>query len=167
MNTTGIRIKLPHSKPEPCSAWQVQSVYTYIWLEHQRHLVSSFPVIDQERLSQNGHIRANLLNRNSEFKFECSYEREHERFQPTDYKLFINILCEIREGSVLYERESISNARMRSTEECQHVAPYTWNSTRCFIRWLPTFWSISVAIDQQFWSRHRIHILKLPSIFPP
>ena len=71
------------------------------------------------------------------------------------------------EGNVLYERESISNTRMWSTEECQHVAPYTWNGTRCLLRRLPTFRSISVAIDQRFWSRHRIHILKLPSIFPP
>jgi len=76
-----------------------------IWLEQQRHLVSSLPVIDQERLSQNSHIRANLLNRNSEFKFKCSYECEQERFQPTNYRLFINILCQIR-GEAYSTREN-------------------------------------------------------------
>ena len=39
---------------------------------------------------------------------------------------------------------------MRSTEECQHVAPYTWNGVDCLIRRLPTFWPISIGIDQHF-----------------
>jgi len=126
----------------------------YIWLEQQRHLASSFQVIDQDRPLHNICLLANLTNRNSEFKFKCSYECEQERFQPTDYKSFISIFCNIKERNVLYKRKSISNTRMRSTEECQHVAPYTWNGTRCLIRRLPAFWSISVMTSQLFLSRH-------------
>ena len=72
----------------------------------------------------------------------------------------------MREGNVLYERESISNTRMWSTEECQHVAPYTWNGTRCSIRRLPTFWSISVAIDQQFCQDTEYTYLNSRASFP-
>ena len=61
---------------------------------------------------------ANLLNRNSEFKFKCPDKHKQECFQPTNYKLFINILCGIGEGNILYKGESISNTCIWSTKEC-------------------------------------------------